>query len=357
FFYIVFTFLYCSFNSCQMSNGSVPLQYWNALLGITTKATAEYNDAHPTQQIKCDEKAGPLSDESRTWLESALRELVNSTDPGKILDGVMGSLLRYATTTELEEGDIEKVMDLGLRLEDLLQYADLAGKFHRMGGFEIIIRFLNYSNYPQLRSTGCQMLITMCENNPQAQNLVIAHPLFNHIFDLLCDAKQDSTFRYKLLGTVSAIVRSHAPAFDAFTGINGHSKMREVAISTENEERVAHKAARILASIAYTYRDDPARKNALKETIGQVYAVLSSRRDGEDTAELSYIREFLLTDILSREVSGNTKKDLLKALKAEEKKQFDEPVRFYPSFLFDGLVMIMLTRHCYRGSNKWSGYC
>ncbi|GMS85101.1 hypothetical protein PENTCL1PPCAC_7276, partial [Pristionchus entomophagus] len=308
----------------QMSDGAVPQQYWNALLGMTTRATADYNDANPAQSPPSEEP-GPLSDESRKWLESALRELVNSTDPGKILDGVLGSLLRYATTTELEERDIEKVTDLGLRLEDLLQYADLVGKFHRMGGFEIIIRFLNYTLYPQLRATGCQMLITMCENNPQAQNLVIAHPLFKHIFELLCDTTQNSNFRYKLLGAVSAIVRSHAPAFDAFTAMNGHSKMREVAISLENEERVAHKAARILASIAYTYRDDPVRKNALKETIAQVYTVLSTRREGEDTAELSYVREFLLTDILSREVSEQTKKELLKALQAEEKKQFDEP--------------------------------
>lgn len=82
-------------------------------------------------------------------------------------------------------------------------------------------------------------------------DLVIAHPLFKHIFDLLCDTKQNSVsvlsqstllkenscrffsltrasidewcvnfiyllqnFRYKLLGSVSAIVRSHAPAFE-----------------------------------------------------------------------------------------------------------------------------------------------
>ncbi|KAF8360227.1 hypothetical protein PRIPAC_87150 [Pristionchus pacificus] len=307
-----------------MADGAVPQQYWNALLGMTTRATADYNDSNPSQsQPSVD--PGPLSDESRQWLESALRDVANSTDPGKILDGLMGSLLRYAATSELEESDIEKVTDLGLRLEDLLQCADLAGKFQRSGGFEIIMRFLNYMNYAKLRSTGCQMLITMCENNPQAQNLVIAHPLFKHIFDLLCDTKQDSNFRYKLLGSVSAIVRSHAPAFDAFTGINGHSKMREVAISPDNEERVAHKAARVLASIAYTYRDDPARKNALKETIVQVYTVLATRREEEDTSELCFVREFILSDILSREVSGNTKQDLLKALKEEEKKQFDEP--------------------------------
>lgn len=32
--------------------------------------------------------------QSRQWLESALRDVANSTDPGKILDGLMGSLLR-----------------------------------------------------------------------------------------------------------------------------------------------------------------------------------------------------------------------------------------------------------------------
>ena len=33
-------------------------------------------------------------------------------------------------------------MDLAVRLEDLLQCGDLAGKFHRLGGFDIITRFL-----------------------------------------------------------------------------------------------------------------------------------------------------------------------------------------------------------------------
>ncbi|GMT16997.1 hypothetical protein PFISCL1PPCAC_8294 [Pristionchus fissidentatus] len=308
-----------------MGDGAVPQQYWNALLGMTTKAMADYNDANPGQAPAAGPAPGPLSGESRQWLEGAIRDLVNSTDPGKILDGVMGSLLRYATTSELEEADIEKVTDLSLRLEDLLQFADLAGKFHRMGGFEIITRLLNYTDYPQLRAAGCQMLITMCENNPQAQDLVIAHPLFKHIFDLLADENQNSTFRYKLLGTVSAVVRSHGPAFDAFIGVNGHMRMKEVAVSTVNEERVAHKAARVLASIAYTYRDDPARKNVLKETLAAIYTALSLRRDGEDTAELSYVREFLLTDVLSREIGEGSKRQLLKALKEEEKKQFDEP--------------------------------
>lgn len=52
-----------------MADGAVPQQYWNALLGMTTRATADYNDSNPSQsQPSVD--PGPLSDEVRLSLYS-----------------------------------------------------------------------------------------------------------------------------------------------------------------------------------------------------------------------------------------------------------------------------------------------
>ncbi|CAJ0945766.1 unnamed protein product, partial [Mesorhabditis belari] len=285
----------------------VPDQYWKTLL---MEATA-MSSGETASQIK------PMSDEDRKWLEQVMAGIVDETDIGRRLERALKGLKMLAAKSELSEEDEEKIEELALQLEDLIQFADLTTYFIREQGLEVIERFLHYKNSTAIQLLFAQMILTFAENNPPAQDAIVSTGFLQRLLNILADDKTNESLQLKLLGAISGAVRSNVSAFNSFLSSNGSTTFSTLISAQNVSLRVAAKAARILTSIAFTLMDNGASK-VLNNDITRNYIILIEKdMAGEASSELDYIREYLLQFVEWEDLDEGTKDQLVKTFKAE----------------------------------------
>ncbi|CAJ0586577.1 unnamed protein product, partial [Mesorhabditis spiculigera] len=283
----------------------VPDHYWKKLLVSATGLASEEQSTSDSLRT--------MSEKDREWLEKVMIELVDETDLGRSLERTMNGLKVLAVKAELSEEDHEKLEELSTKLEDLVQYADLTTYFLREHGLELAERFLNYTARPEVPSIYADVLATLSENNPQAQEAIATSGLQGRLLELLTNCNNEQ-LQSKLLRTISCAVRSNVVAFDAFVSNKGPSMLTRL-VETSDAIKVAAKAGRILTAIAFTMVDYESRARALDGLISRNYvSLISKNQQDQIEGELAYIQDFLLP-IDSGRLDERTRSELVAAFR------------------------------------------
>ncbi|KHJ91665.1 hypothetical protein OESDEN_08464 [Oesophagostomum dentatum] len=269
-----------------MADGQVPNHYWNNLLAITTKATAESGVSDVTPR--------PMSEENRKWLEMVMEELVKESDPGLQMDKILSSLHTYASSpADLNENDIGKIEELTDHLEDILGYAEITNSFVKKGGLLVVETFLSQREHLSLQCRYAEFVLSLTENNPQTQSLFAREGLLTKLIKLLEDETYSEQFLFKVLGAISGSVRSHIESFDIFCA-NGGVQLFSNIVRKAKSGKLAGKAARVLTSIAYTLEDSPSHVKLLTADILANFLYVLQNFAPQCKNELEYIGEYIL---------------------------------------------------------------
>ncbi|PIO73134.1 hypothetical protein TELCIR_04907 [Teladorsagia circumcincta] len=144
-----------------MADGDVPQQYWNNLLALTTKVSAESEEHDVTPRSMSDE-------------------------------------------------------ELADHLEDILGYAEITNRFVGKGGLLVIEAFLTQRQHLFLQCRFAEFVLSLTENNPSTQSLFAREGLLTKMMKLLEDDTYSEEFLFKLLSSVSGSVRSHLESFEEY---------------------------------------------------------------------------------------------------------------------------------------------
>lgn len=100
---------------------------------------------------------------------------------------------------------------------DLICDLDLALDFCRLGGLQIVQRFLRDSQSPQVSSLFLALIAELSQYNPKVQEYFVRDEFYlNYCLEII-NVDFDTTYisdentRYKALGALSAIVKAYIP--------------------------------------------------------------------------------------------------------------------------------------------------
>ncbi|KJH46828.1 hypothetical protein DICVIV_07103 [Dictyocaulus viviparus] len=295
-----------------MVNEEVPNQYWKDLLAITTKVSSGSEQQNS--------EFSPMSDENRKWLENMMSELAKDNDPSRQLDAILSSLHSYASDPlKIDEGDRGKIEELTDHLEDILGYAEITNKFVDRGGLLLIETFLCQCEHLSLQCRFAELVLSLTENNPTTQSLFAKKGLLTKMMKLLEDPAYSEEFKIKLLGAISGSVRSHIECFEIFCQHGAHQTLSKIVRSAKNG-KLAGKAARVMATIAYTLEDSPSHVKLLTSEIVSNFLYVLQHFTIECADELNYIGEYVRDFIDVKEISSDQAKEITSLLKAEKRK-------------------------------------
>lgn len=106
----------------------------------------------------------------------------------------------------VEESLIEMICDL-----------DLAADFCKIGGLEVVQKFLRDSQTPRISSLFLTLISELSQNNPKVQEYFVRDEFYLNyclnIFNIDIDTTQiaDDTTKYKALGAFSSIIKAYIP--------------------------------------------------------------------------------------------------------------------------------------------------
>ncbi|VDO67922.1 unnamed protein product [Haemonchus placei] len=277
-----------------MANEDVPQQYWNSLLALTTKASAESEKRDVTPR--------PMSDE----------DLVKEADPGRQMDAILQSLHSYASSpADLNETDLGKIEELTDHLEDILGYAEITNRFVGKGGLLVIETFLAQRHHLFLQCRFAELVLSLTENNPSTQSLFTREGLLVKMLKLLED--------------------------DSYSENDGPRILSNIVRKARNG-KLAGKSARVMTSIAYTLEDSRMFQsmfltsnwewalNLLKTSHAKrltvdimsnfLYVLRSFPSDCG--AELEYIGDYVLASVDPKDIPSEILDDVVTCLKGRQ---------------------------------------
>uniref|UniRef100_A0A0N5B5T4 Fes1 domain-containing protein n=1 Tax=Strongyloides papillosus TaxID=174720 RepID=A0A0N5B5T4_STREA len=238
------------------------LMAYKQLLGVTTNYHAEGGDGEVHFK--------PLSEKDKEFIEGALKETVEKTDPVKVLEKTLESLK--------EAEDKETKLMLIEDLVDLLGQIDLATIYVKnYHGLEDIKNGIINGDDTEIKGSYISLLTTVTHNNIDVQDLINDFSKeFNFLEYFLENYVESSTLAHKLrmrsLGAISAIVSHHTNNFTTFISLNGVGKLKNLL---KNVKKNTELVERVKFSI-----------NSLKSTIPE----LSEDCKNKYASELSYLQ-------------------------------------------------------------------
>ncbi|KAK5973576.1 hypothetical protein GCK32_005581 [Trichostrongylus colubriformis] len=295
-----------------MTDEDVPNHYWNNLLALTTKVSAESGEPDIVPR--------PMSDENRKWLENVMKDLVKESDPGRQMDAILQSLHSYASCpADLNEDDLGKIEELTDHLEDILGYAEITNRFVAKGGLLVIEAFLTQRHHLFLQSRFAELVLSLTENNPSTQSLFAREGLLTKMMKLLQDDSYSEEFLFKLLSSISGSVRSHLESFEIFCENDGPRILFDIVRKARNG-KLAGKSARVLTSIAYTLADSPTHAGRLTADILSNFLYVLQHFSKDCICELDYIGEYILEFVDVQDIPSDTLEDIIACLKSRRVK-------------------------------------
>ncbi|XP_077232780.1 uncharacterized protein LOC143871329 [Tasmannia lanceolata] len=178
------------------------------------------------------EGTGPprnLSEEDRKWFVEAMEDqTVDVIKRMKEITQVMQTPMQVLEAQGVTSGDLEDMLD---ELQEHVESIDMANALHSIGGLDPLIGYLKNS-YAGIRAKAAEILVTVVQNNPRSQQLVMeANGLETLLSNLISDP--DATVRTKALGALSSLIRHNKPGVAAFCLANGYEAVRD-ALGSKN---------------------------------------------------------------------------------------------------------------------------
>jgi len=203
-----------------------------------------------------------MDEERRKFLEEALREMSDS-DPVKHLVeklAILQSCGESEQDVNIKEAALEDIQEI---CEDI----DLASDFHKIGGFQLLPRYL-HSEQEGFRWRTADLIATLVQNNPYCQEKALEFNLLPLLLNVI-DTDSSSEVRTKALYALSCLTRDVEAAQEVFVKHDGFSVL--IRAMQGDVDKLQVKAAFMLNSMCVS---QPKYKDTLCE-LGMVEQLAS----------------------------------------------------------------------------------
>uniref|UniRef100_A0A0K0ELG1 Fes1 domain-containing protein n=1 Tax=Strongyloides stercoralis TaxID=6248 RepID=A0A0K0ELG1_STRER len=221
------------------------LAAYKEILKVTTK--------HHTNDGSDEVNFKPLNEEDKKFIEEALKETIEKSDPVKLLEKTLSSIK--------EASDKEAKLELINDLIDIVGQIDLATIFVKNyhGLDEIQYNLLN-ENDVDILSCYITLLTTVTSNNIDVQDYISKFNGEHNFLKLLLDhfIKNNNApekLRIQSLGSISAIVCHHKENFVNFLTLDGISILRKLSETEKTNNRFLTRIMYTLNSIGSSIPD------------------------------------------------------------------------------------------------------
>merc|ERR1719376_395253 len=136
--------------------------------------------------------------------------------PEKDIAEILNVICQIMQSDDKSEDNIEAVENGLDYILELVYNIDYANDFIKMGGVSVVLRMLGqFQEYSEVLASCCEVLGTVCQNNPKGQDALNLPAVFAKIMALNTETAQDNVY-VKAVYTISCLVRSHPPALATF---------------------------------------------------------------------------------------------------------------------------------------------
>lgn len=184
------------------------------------------------------------------WLKEALGGLENDVD-------VMKKLIAKLQEPETMEEQRRVLMK---ELQYLVEDIDNANELHKIGGLELVIRFLKESEDEVTRMWSAWILTSLVQNNPKGVFTALENGGFDAVMGALAKETNSET-RVKLLSAVSAFLSDNPQIARLFLARQGLELLQR-SLAKESSPR---EQLRALVILNYIVRHLPERKDTIRD--------------------------------------------------------------------------------------------
>lgn len=258
--------------------------------------------------------AKQMSEEDRKFLEGAMSELVQKSDPTRQMIQHINELREMKQLSIDDFDKLELIID---ELESIVCQIDCAIDFCKLGGIKEIERLMAYNCDP-VRREAMRLLPTILQNNPGAQDLVLKTDLMSSLISLVTAEKEASEIKVRALSALSAMVRGYDEAYSVFRSLNGFEVVANAfnAAIEACDEKVFNKAAITLTSIANDLGYQSSLDHGLPSIIIKMYSKLPS-----NSMAFSYLRDYINENITIEKIDEDNRTLILSALERDLKNE------------------------------------
>ncbi|XP_076804981.1 hsp70-binding protein 1-like isoform X1 [Clavelina lepadiformis] len=198
-----------------MSKSSVPQQILRCALEAGARADAG-------------DSANDVSSESdRQWLQNTLNDIASSPTLVDILKGCIEKL-KQGWEEDLVPGssNYESVKTCFEQMSNLCEDIDLACDLHKLGGFPVVIKYLNHTDN-SIQTKAADLIAIVAQNNEYCQTKLLELKILNQLLPKIgisdnC-AGSLGPVAVKAVYAVSCIVRQNQTALEQFVDADGFS--------------------------------------------------------------------------------------------------------------------------------------
>ncbi|KAL0280833.1 UNVERIFIED_CONTAM: hypothetical protein PYX00_002009 [Menopon gallinae] len=210
--------------------------------------------------------SAPLDDESRKFLEAALKSLTVD---------IIGELMKCIEILQMakdvsedseDSAECEAALD---HIFDFVDNIDVANDFHKIGGFSVLNPCLN-SLRSSIRWRGAELVAYLCQNNPYCQNKILESRILSTLLNMI-DTDINDTVKVKAMYAVSCIVRDNEEALKEFGSSDGYSVLLRALQSDIVKLNI--KAAFLLTALCSQkpdIKDELVKMGYVEQLVGQI---------------------------------------------------------------------------------------
>lgn len=255
-----------------------------------------------------------MSEEDRKFLEDAMGDVAQKSDPVRQMKLHIGELQKMEDPSDVDLENLESIVDA---LENIVCQIDCAVDFCKLGGVREIERFMASKSTP-VRTEVMRLLPTILQNNPVAQALLLRTELLSSLISLVTSENEAPKIKASALSGISAMVRGYNDAYSAFRRLNGFAIVANAfdAAIAAGEDKVYNKAAVALTSIAHDLGFEASLDHGLPSIIIKMYSNLPPTSHA-----CPYLRGYISDNLRLDKIDKESKRLILTALERDLKNE------------------------------------
>uniref|UniRef100_A0A9J2PNZ9 Nucleotide exchange factor Fes1 domain-containing protein n=1 Tax=Ascaris lumbricoides TaxID=6252 RepID=A0A9J2PNZ9_ASCLU len=281
--------------------GGVPNAAWKDLM-VAAQMVAGDTPGEPKE----------MSAEDRKFLESAMSDMVEKSDPVRQMKTLISELKALKEPTSEDIDNLTAIIDA---LENIVCQVDAAVDFCTLGGLAEVQRLMD-CQCNEARVEVLRLIPTLAQHNPRVQDVMLEQEVMAALMSLLVSTDECSNVRVKALSGISAIVRAHERAYTRFRQLNGFVVLMDAFKFAHHsgDERVANKTAIVFANLAHDLGYQGAVDHGLPSCLIHMYGDLPPSSDAA-----TYLREYIDENISLKNIDSENKAIIEGALKRQLK--------------------------------------
>ena len=162
-----------------------------------------------------------INESDRKWLNEAVKNISSAyTNLVDRLKECLQILQAFESDNSITIDDLEDTFE---EIAGLCEDVDLACDFHKIGGFNVLVKFLHHVE-PRLQFASADVLAVISQNNEYCQNnLLKDDSILQTLLEktLVLSNEQECNVAVKCMSAVSCLIRQNKIGFEKFLSSNG----------------------------------------------------------------------------------------------------------------------------------------